>query len=109
MDMIGYNDGWVEDLDATADGYSGSAFLEDSIEHYASIYVPELIVVKGGTGPRISDHASFQQVGYTAIICNEDRSINNPYYHSEGDTIGTSVNDFLFTEKTTKVIVATVA
>jgi hypothetical protein len=109
MDMIGYNSGGIEDLDACDDNHSPSQFLVDSLIYFGGEYVPGFPIIEGSVMGGSSDHASFQDAGYSAILGIEDGSVQNPYYHSTGDTIGTSVNDFGFMVNTIKAIVATVA
>jgi len=56
-----------------------------------------------------SDHASFNQFGYLAIHIRENLNLNNPYYHTTGDTIGGGFNDLDFVTKVIKACVATLA
>lgn len=53
-----------------------------------------------------SDHAPFWDHGYLGLLMIEDWYVNNPYYHSAGDTIGAGYNDNAFC---TEVIQATTA
>lgn len=54
----------------------------DVIEAYDLILIPELRTSLGGG----SDHQSFWNYGYTAILAIEDQGDFNPYYHSPNDT-----------------------
>lgn len=56
-----------------------------------------------------SDHASFNQYGYLAIHCRENLNLNNPYYHTTGDTIGGGFNHLNFCTEVIKASIATVA
>lgn len=56
-----------------------------------------------------SDHASFNRFGYIAIHVRENLNINNPYYHTNGDTIGGGFNDLNLVYETTKGVIATIA
>jgi len=56
-----------------------------------------------------SDHASFNQYGYPAIHCRENLNVNNPHYHTIGDTIGGGFNSLDFCTEVIKASVATVA
>ena len=55
-----------------------------------------------------SDHASFNQYGFTAIHCRENLNINNPYYHTTGDSIGGGFNALNLCTDVIKAAVATV-
>lgn len=56
-----------------------------------------------------SDHASFNQFGYIAIHIRENLNVQNPYYHSFGDTIGSGFNDLNLVYEITKGVIATIA
>ncbi|MEO0104602.1 MAG: M20/M25/M40 family metallo-hydrolase [candidate division WOR-3 bacterium] len=56
-----------------------------------------------------SDHASFNRFGYIAIQIRENLNINNPYYHTTGDTIGAGFNDLNLVYEITKAAIATIA
>jgi len=89
LDMIGYLDDANHDLDVYCD--LGSEWLADTILQFSSAYVPGLIPYKV-VDPSFnrSDHASFWNEGYSALLHIERAGTNwNPYYHSTGDTVGT--------------------
>ncbi len=112
MDMICHNDqGGVEDLDADDNQHSPSTFLADTLIYFGNEYVPQLPIIKRNLGGGASsDHASFQQAGYPAILTIDDALIGaNPYIHTPGDTIGPSANDFTLMKNSVKAVVATVA
>jgi hypothetical protein len=54
----------------------------DVVAAYNLNLVPQLVTSLGGG----SDHASFWNYGYTAILGIEDQGDFNPYYHGPGDT-----------------------
>ncbi len=56
-----------------------------------------------------SDHASFNTFGYLAIHCRENLNVNNPYYHTIGDTIGGGFNNLEFCTEVIKASIATIA
>jgi len=111
MDMICHRDqGNVEDLDADDNLHTPSGFLSDTLIHFGGIYVPALPIIERHLTGGSSDHASFQNAGYPAILTIDDASIGaNPYIHSPGDTIGPSANDFILATNSAKAVVATVA
>jgi aminopeptidase YwaD len=55
-----------------------------------------------------SDHASFNQYGFSAIHCRENLNITNPYYHTTGDSIGGGFNALNLCTEVIKAAVATV-
>ncbi len=56
-----------------------------------------------------SDHASFNEFGFQAIHCRENLNVSNPYYHTNGDTVGGGFNNLEFCTEVIKASVATVA
>jgi hypothetical protein len=54
-----------------------------------------------------SDHASFWQAGYSAILGIEDKGVPYPYYHTTGDTLGHLTQ--AFTTDVVKMAVAAAA
>ena len=89
LDMIGYLDDSLHDLNVYCD--MPSQWMADTILQFSAAYVPGLIPHKVvNPGMRGSDHASFWDEGYSALLHIErDESHWNPYYHSTGDTVGT--------------------
>jgi hypothetical protein len=88
LDMIAYND----DLDPIFELHTRSGSSEDLtlasvfvdvVEAYDIDLVPEIIT----PGISLSDHASFWNAGYPAILAIEDLDEFNPYYHGPEDTI----------------------
>jgi len=114
LDMICYNT--VTDyIEVISD--VNSLWLADTVLSNATLYVPELLT-NDHPLPDVpySDHDSYQQYGYPAILLMEnDRPwsddlpnyTRNPYYHKEVDTIGTLRISQL--EKVTKLGLASVA
>jgi uncharacterized membrane protein len=62
----------------------------DVVEAYDINLIPE--IVSNGTGA--SDHASFWNYGYTAILGIEDFGDFNPYYHTVNDTLANLDMDY---------------
>jgi photosystem II stability/assembly factor-like uncharacterized protein len=95
LDMIGYLDDLDHDLRVVSDVQS--EWIADTMLKFSSAYVPALMPFKLVDPSRVfSDHASFWDVGYSAIEQIErDGTHWNPYYHSTGDTVGTLGIDFV--------------
>jgi hypothetical protein len=97
--MIGWNTpGSSRDIDlhtkSTMPGSVAIAELyEDVIDAYDIDLIPEIIL----NGSGASDHASFWQYGYDAILGIEDFGDFNPYYHSTNDLLAYMDLDY-FTE-----------
>jgi hypothetical protein len=88
LDMISYNtpgSPWGIDLvyhpDIPASQQLAQLFA-DVVETYNLDLIPELHISLGGG----SDHQSFWDYFYTAILGIEDQGDFNPYYHDPGDT-----------------------
>ncbi len=88
FDMIGYVDVSPENIDIIYDG--PSAWMADTYEAAAGLYVPGLAVLKRYI-PNMasSDQKSFWDNGYCAFCGIEDMEPNNPYYHRTTDRIST--------------------
>lgn len=101
LDMIAYNtpntDATIElDIRSGTAGYLDQVLanmVEDVIEAYQIDLIP-LVYPSDETG---SDHYSFWQVGYPAMLLIEDWGDHTPYYHKVTDTVGT-LNMPYFTE-----------
>lgn len=96
----------------------GNAISTDLIALYdscAAAYVPQLLVhsiAVPGNGDlvpdlRRSDHASFWDAGYKALMLTDGGNLRNPNYHSPADTMGTL--NFTFMTNVVKAAVATIA
>jgi len=93
LDMIAYTDSIPEDLDIISNQASG--WLADRIIS-SSIAYTTLDIFKIVNPTFVwSDHSSFWDRGYSAILGTEDISISNPYYHTTNDTIDTLNLDFI--------------
>ena len=89
LDMIAWNTPLSSpDIDVHADS-SIPATLDlahlfaDVVDAYGMDLIPQ--VVPNGTGA--SDHSSFWNYGYTAVLGIEDNSDFNPYYHTTNDLL----------------------
>ncbi len=105
LDMIGYVDRMPEDLDVfvnPASEWMGYRISEDARE-YAGLSVRTVV----DPSMVYSDHASFWDNGYAALMAIEDEPLHNPYYHTIGDTLDTLNLDFC--TRATKAALATTA
>ena len=105
MDMIAYADAMPEDLEIFVNGASswmGNRLFQDAAE-YADLTVRTRI----DPSMVYSDHASFWDRGFPALLAIEDVPIQNPYYHKTGDTLDTL--DLDFCAQAAKTALATVA
>lgn len=84
-------------------GNESSRSLVEAIEQHATIHVPALktqSLVVPGCGEvlphtRRSDHASFWDQGYPAVMLTDTANFRNPYYHTSADTLATIHLGFL--------------
>lgn len=91
-----------------------SKAIMDSFYSIASEYVPELITVpykvplSGRIIPetRFSDHASFWNYGYPALMLTDTAMFRNPHYHTHHDRFETL--DFNFIRNVTKAVVSVI-
>ncbi len=113
FDMISYTEEPPEDSIVVI-GNEASVRLLDSFERASETYVPglpvEVITVPGNgeTVPmsRASDHASFWDEGYQALMATDFlMDFRNPYYHSPEDTLDKL--DLPFATNVTKAMLAT--
>ena len=91
-----------------------SEFLKEygSILHETESYLPGVSCVDGSSSQWAngSDHASFWQYGYAAIYLGDDLiGKDHPYYHTQQDVMGTSVNSKETAETFLKCAVANMA
>jgi aminopeptidase YwaD len=74
--------------------------LEQEAQRHAAQLKPLSLVVpgRGETMPhtRRSDHASFWDAGYPAVMLTDTANFRNPHYHRETDTVDTLNLEFLF-------------
>lgn len=104
-DMIGYADIVPESLEVC-----GDTFCEPLIDHFiacADTYTTLTSVKKLGFS--VGDEYNFSIWGYQAIGLIEDMPHNNPYYHSQADTIGAGFNDLSFCAEVIKAGIASIA
>jgi hypothetical protein len=109
VDMIGYlAPGDDIDIDVVTNSFSTG--LRDRAINVASTYVPGFPAVNGhipyGSG---SDHQSFWDLGYRAIMFFEDTDEYSPYIHTVADSIGLSYNCPFLAENSTRVAAALLA
>lgn len=91
-----------------------SEAIMNAFHSIAGEYVPELIVVpykvplSGHIIPetRFSDHASFWDYGYPALMLTDTAMFRNPHYHTCHDTHKTL--DFIFIANVTKAVVSVI-
>jgi hypothetical protein len=109
LDMIAYESNGVDVIElhagttVAASGAIGDAFMDVNTT-YGLGFAPEKITI-GSTNA--SDHASFWQRGYPAILAIEDMQDFTPWYHKVEDRLTTLDQDF-FT-RFAKVAIGTVA
>jgi len=109
MDMLGYRaNGDAADIDVISNGVSQP--MRDMVDTAIEQYVPGFTAVNGSLpGGASSDHASFWNAGYRAILFFEDTGNYSPYIHSSNDVVGLSVNDFAFMDQNVRTAVAMTA
>ena len=108
FDMVGYSNNNPEPIDII--GNNPSAWLVDFMISCLGTYVsgwPYYRLIDGSFW--YSDHGSFWDRGKPAICVIEDYNVPNPYYHSEGDTIGAGFEDLKLAWTCAKLGVATLA
>lgn len=89
--------------------------LRLAFDSCAAAYVPGLRVISlaapgnSTIAPdlRRSDHASFWDEGYPALMLTDAADLRNPYYHSPADTVGTL--DMPFYVQNVKAVITTLA
>ncbi len=111
LDMIGYNP-TTNYCEVISDGQS--RWITEIVYQNREQFVPDLAMNNAPIDVPYSDHKSYQDYGFPAILLMEnDRPWNNdfpnytsnPFYHSQADTIGTL--NFTQIEKVTKVALGT--
>ncbi len=105
FDMIGYVDAAPEELDVIYNGISG--WLADEYEAAATLYVPDLDIVKKYATYVGSDNSSFWDYNYPSFCGIEDSPLHNPYYHRTTDRVSTL--DFEFYTDVVRAAVASLA
>lgn len=108
LDMIAYdgnNDGIVEIHSGTMGSSQAiGSFLSTNIAAFGLSLIPQVITTGATTA---SDHASFWNYGYPAILLIEDFQDFTPYYHTTNDLLST-LNMPYFLENT-RLTVGTLA
>jgi hypothetical protein len=108
VDMLGYLASG-DDVDVDLISNTASQWLRDRAMTAAVAYVPETPVVDGYIPVGGSDHMSFWDQGYPAIMLWEDSDQHSPYIHTLADTIGQSYNHPHLAQQSTRVVVALLA
>ena len=109
-DMIAYSDIQPEDLEVFAKTYNPPCEpFADFFIAAADTYTTLLTNKRMTTTMVYSDHAPFWDQGYLALCNIEDFWVENPYYHTPGDTIGSGYNDHAFCTEVTKAEIAALA
>jgi hypothetical protein len=87
-----------------------STFLAFDMYEISGTYVPELdINILYAPGVTYSDHASFWQNGFPALLGIEEGVDENPFYHMETDLLANYVEFFPFGTECARAAIATVA
>ncbi len=104
LDMVSFTDALPEDLDVIVNANSRwiATVLESAAQNYSTIDVAT--TVDGSYD--YSDHSSFWDRGFAAVLCIEDYEDTNPYYHTKNDTINT-INLSFATQATRTCLAAT--
>ena len=79
-------------------GNEASRSLVNQLERKAQLKTLSLLVPGRGEAmphTRRSDHASFWDAGYPAVMLTDTANFRNPHYHRETDTVGTLNFEFL--------------
>ncbi|GEM_PF-2230753 len=109
IDMIGYlESGDTADIDIIDNTSSNWLELQtfQAIQDYVTGTPYKDSQLPGGAS---SDHASFWDHGYSAILLFEDYPDYSPYIHTANDTIDTSLNNWPLAMAFTKTALATLA
>ena len=108
LDMILYAPETMETLFVPYNTLSTD--LANNMEAISAMYVPELdLNVQYSPGTTYSDHASFWQQGYPALLGIENGINSNPYYHQETDLLANYLDYFPFPTLCVQASIATVA
>ena len=105
MDMIAYADAMPEDLEIFVN--RASSWMGDRLFQDAAEYADLTVSTRVDPSMVYSDHASFWDHGYPALLAIEDEPLQNPTYHKTGDTLDTLNLDFC--AQAAKAALATVA
>jgi hypothetical protein len=105
LDMIAYADRMPEDLDVFVN--SASEWMGYRIAQDAGEYAGLSVKTRVDPSMVYSDHASFWDNGYAALMAIEDEPLRNPNYHTTRDTLDTLNLDFC--AQATRAALATTA
>ncbi|WP_040280342.1 M28 family peptidase [Psychroserpens damuponensis] len=96
MDMIGYDGDAVgqpgdNEFDIDYRNIGNSVAMKNDILSVLNTYTFDLNVIEVNPGTTASDHASFWNVGYSAVLVGESWETNDetPFYHSAQDRFAT--------------------
>lgn len=108
LDMILYAPDSLRQLFVPYNSISEDLAL--NMQSITDTYVPELeLNVQYSPGTTYSDHASFWQQGYPALLGIEQGVDENPWYHQETDLLSNYMEFFPFGTECAKAAIATVA
>jgi len=108
LDMIYYGPSGSDVLWVPYDNQSTGLAL--ALEAISDTYVPALTVdVEYSPGTTYSDHSSFWNAGYAAVLGIEQEVYSNPYYHQTTDILSNYLVYFPFGTNCAKAAIATVA
>ena len=107
LDMIFY--GPTPDDQAELHYNTASTNLGVAFDAISDTYVPALGKVIADPPISASDHSSFWNAGYAAMLSIEKEVWNNPYYHQTTDVISNYIQYFPFGTNMAKAAIATVA
>lgn len=88
---------------------TASAGLGVAFQAISDTYVPALVKEVATSPTGASDHASFWNNGYAAMLNIERQVFSNPYYHQTSDLIANYIQYFPFGTNMAKASIATVA
>jgi len=89
---------------------SDSEWLANFFKSAANTYVPDLVVrTEYNPNTHYSDHASFWDYNYPALLEIEEAVWTNPYYHKTSDRLENYLVYFPFGTNATKAAIATIA
>jgi hypothetical protein len=97
LDMIGFNSDQYEIIELhTRSGYAGDLDIANVFKNVIQAYGINLTTQIYPDGLDWSDHLSFWQYGYSAILAMEDKDADfSPYYHYTSDQLSTLDYNYL--------------
>lgn len=108
LDMIGYvAAGDVFDLHLVSNVQS--MWLRDWVFDVGSLYVPDLQLVDAELTYGWSDHVSFWNNGFDAILVREDVDSPNPFMHTTNDIVGLGYQSPELARRATELVTAVAA